>query len=175
MVQDQEKLRETEYPTLDIEAEVERLARVIYDTPEPLSGDSVGTVIYASDSIYPSGQHLAGNSTSKAHRLATMDVCRTIARSVLEAQRTHKDVHGRSYVSVVPPGHAAILFSPDDQVLALVPQDFGTGEVVPAPNYISLCLAIFHRLGTERDYADSMIRWITEKVRGMLAKKRSLN
>lgn len=75
---------------------IEKVARAIYDAEEPLSGDHVATVLISSDHLFPQGQHLEGNPTSKAYQLAAMDVCRTIARAAIEAtaplvERAFKD------------------------------------------------------------------------------------
>lgn len=64
---------------------VEKTAKAIYDGLDPLSGDSIGTVIVASEHLFPNHEHLKGNSSSKAHQLAAMDVCRAAARAAVDA------------------------------------------------------------------------------------------
>lgn len=65
------------------EALVDRVAKAIYDAKDVLSGDAIATVIVCSDHLFPKQEHYAGNPSSKAYRLAAMDVCRAAARAAI--------------------------------------------------------------------------------------------
>lgn len=63
---------------------IENVAKAIYGATDPLSGDTIATVIIASEHLFPGRQHTEGNSLSKAYQLAAMDVCRAAARAAIE-------------------------------------------------------------------------------------------
>ena len=64
---------------------IEKVAKAIYDATGPLSGDTIATVIVASEHLFPGRQHTEGNSSSKAYQFAAMDVCRSAASAAIEA------------------------------------------------------------------------------------------
>ena len=61
----------------------DKLARAIYDAPDDLSGDYIGTVICSSDHLFPAEEHQLGLSTSESYRRATMHVCAQAVTAIL--------------------------------------------------------------------------------------------
>jgi hypothetical protein len=65
----------------------EMVARAIYDATDKLSGDSIATVIVASDHLFPLKEHQEGNSAAEAYRLAAMEICREAADAAISKLR----------------------------------------------------------------------------------------
>lgn len=80
---------------------IEKLARAVYDAEDPLSGDTIATVIHMSDHLFWDDT-LSGESDTDRQLEAVRIICRAAARAVLQALRdpTPEMIEAGEFVAV---------------------------------------------------------------------------